>query len=139
MLNLQRMQGDVVHRQVAEIADALYRRTDELAPVLAHAITNEVRLYQRARAVPFEVIVTGCAGNMRPIFSAIAEGASFDPTAAAELGIQRASDGVPLTSMMEAYRVGFRCLWDAVMTESATRNHVNGGALRILSAKVSAA
>jgi PucR C-terminal helix-turn-helix domain/GGDEF-like domain len=139
MLNLQRMHGDVVRQQVAEIARALYRRTDELAPVLAHAITREVQLYQLRTPVPFEVIVSGCAGNIRPIFSAIAEDTAFDPTAAAELGIERAGDGVPLTSLMEAYRVGFRCVWDAVMAESAMHNHVNGEALRALTAKVSAA
>jgi hypothetical protein len=133
------MHGDVVQEQVAEIAEALYRRTDELAPVVARAITREVRLYHTARAVPFEVIARGCAGNMRPIFSAIAEDTSFDPTAAAELGIQRAGDGVPLTSLMEAYRVGFRCISDAVMAECAMHNHVNGEALRVLTAKVSAA
>ena len=129
----------MVHQQVAEIADALYRRSDELAPVLARAITREVRLYQTANAVPFEVIVSACAGNMRPIFTAIADDSAFDPTTAAELGIQRAGDGVPLTSLMEAYRVGFRCVWDAVMAESAMHNHVNGEALRVLAAKVSTA
>ena len=139
MLNLPRMQAEAVRQQVAEIAEALYRRTDELAPVLARAITQEVRLYQTARAVPFEVIANGCASNIRPIFNAIAEDSPFDPTAAAELGIQRAGDGVPLTSLMEAYRVGFRCVWDAVMAESAVHNHVNGEALRALTAKVSAA
>ncbi len=139
MLSLPGMHGDVVQKQVAEIAEALYRRTDELAPVLARAITREVRLYQTTRPVPFEVIVSGCAGNMRPIFNAIADDSAFDPTAAAELGIQRAGDGVPLTSLMEAYRVGFRYVWDAVMTESAAHNHVNGDTIRILTAKVSAA
>ena len=139
MLNLSCMHGDVVQQQVAEIADALYRRTDELAPVLAHAITREVRGYQKTRPVPFEIVVRGCAGNMRPIFSAIAEDTAFDPTAAADLGIERAGDGVPLTSVMEAYRVGFRCVWDAVMTESATHHHVDGDAMRVLTAKVSTA
>ena len=139
VLSLPRMYGNVVQQQVAEIAEALYRRTDELAPVLARAITREVRLYQTTTPVPFEVIVSGCAGNMRPIFSAIADDSAFDPTAAAELGIQRAGDGVPLTSLMEAYRVGFRHVWDAVMTESAMHNHVNGDAMRVLTAKVSAA
>jgi hypothetical protein len=139
MLNLPHMQGNIVQQQVGEIADALYRRTDELAPVLARAITREVRLYQTARAVPFDVVVSACAGNMRPIFSAIANNSAFDPTPAAELGIQRAGDGVPLTSLMEAYRVGFRCVWDAVMKESSVHNHVNGEAMRVLTAKVSAA
>ena len=97
------------------------------------------RLYQTTTPVPFEVVVGACAGNIRPIFSAIADDTEFDPTAAAELGIQRAGDGVPLASVMEAYRVGFRCVWDAVMTESAMHDHVNGDALRLLTAKIFAA
>jgi hypothetical protein len=137
--SLTRMNGHVVQQQVAEIAEALYRRTDDLAPVLARAITREVRLYQTTTPVPFGVIVGACAANMRPIFTAIADDSAFDPTPAAELGIQRAGDGVPLTSLMEAYRVGFRCVWDAVMTESGTRDHVNGDVICTLTAKVSAA
>jgi hypothetical protein len=133
------MHGELVQQQVAAIAEALYRRTDELALVLAMAITREVRLYQTTAQVPFEVIVSGCADNLRPIFSAIADDSAFDPTAAADLGNQRAVDGVALTSLMEAYRVGFRLVWDAVMTESAQHDDVGGGAMRILTTKVAAA
>jgi hypothetical protein len=133
------MQNNAVQQQVAKVATALYRRTDELAPTLARAITREVRLYQTTRPVAFEVIVGGCSANMQPIFTAIANDSAFDPTAAAELGIQRAGDGVPLTSLLEAYRVGFRGVWNAVVAESAIHNHVNGEALGVLTAKVSAA
>jgi hypothetical protein len=34
------MQGDEVQKQVAEVAKALYQRTDELAVLLARAITG---------------------------------------------------------------------------------------------------
>ena len=34
------MQGDEVQKQVAEVAKALYQRTDELAVLLARAITR---------------------------------------------------------------------------------------------------
>ena len=33
------MQGDEVQKQVAEVAKALYQRTDELAVLIARAIT----------------------------------------------------------------------------------------------------
>jgi hypothetical protein len=138
VLNLPRMQTNVVQRQVAQIAEALYRRTDELASMLAHAITREVRFCQD-RPVPFDLIVSGCAANTRSVFSAIASDSRFDPTPSAELGIQRAGDGVPLTSLMEAYRIGFRCVWDAVMTESTMKNHVNADTVGVLTAKVYAA
>ncbi|HEX4587931.1 MAG TPA: helix-turn-helix domain-containing protein [Mycobacterium sp.] len=133
------MNADVVQQQVSEVAEALYVRTDELATALAHAISREVKLYQPTSPVPFDVIVSGCAANIRPIFSAIAADTVFDPTAATELGTDRAGDGVPLASVMEAYRVGFRCVWNAAVTESASRASLNGEALRALTAKISAA
>jgi hypothetical protein len=38
-LNLSAMPGDEVQKRVAEVAKALYQRTDELAVLLARAIT----------------------------------------------------------------------------------------------------
>ena len=38
-LSLSGMQGDEVQKRVAEVAKALYQRTDELAVLLARAIT----------------------------------------------------------------------------------------------------
>lgn len=137
--NLPRMDGDVARQQVAEIAEALYRRTDELAAAFAHAIAREVKLYNATAPVPFELIVHGCETNLRQVLSAIAADTEFDPTAAADLGTERARNGVPLASVMEAYRVGFREIWDAAVNEVATRARVNGDALRMLTAKIFAA
>ena len=39
--NLSAMQGDEVQKQVAEVAKALNQRTDELAVLLARAITRQ--------------------------------------------------------------------------------------------------
>jgi hypothetical protein len=137
--NLPRMNGDGVQQQVADVAMAICDRTEELAVALARAITSEVRLYQSSAPVPFDVVADACAANVRPIFTAIADDTDFDTKAAAEVGIERARDGVPLSSVMEAYRVGFRNLWDAVVAESANRAKVNGAALRTLTAKLLAA
>ncbi|HEX3545510.1 MAG TPA: helix-turn-helix domain-containing protein [Mycobacterium sp.] len=133
------MNGDAVRQQVAEVAEALCGRTDELATALAHAITREVRLYQTTAPVPLELVVHGCATNMRQVLGAIAADTEFDPTAATDLGRERARDGVPLASVMEAYRVGFRGIWDAAVNEVANRAQVNGHALRILTTKILAA
>ena len=66
---------------------------------------------------------------MRPIFTAIAADSEFDPTAATEVGVERARDGVPLASVMEAYRVGFHRVWEEVVEEANTRADGNGEAL----------
>jgi hypothetical protein len=130
------MKVDVVLQQVADVADAVYRRTDEVSILLARAITSEVRVYGATAAVPFGVVVAGCAANIRAIFGAIAAGGDFDVTAATRLGIERARDGVPLPSVMEAYRVGFRRVWEAIAAEAASRPYMNGDALRTLTAQL---
>ncbi|MDT5249270.1 MAG: hypothetical protein QOJ28_1904 [Mycobacterium sp.] len=137
--NLPRMDSDVARQQVAELAKALYERTDELATAVAHAIAREVQLYSATAPVPFELVVDGCEANIRQVLSAIATDTEFDPSAAAVLGTERARDGVPLASVMEAYRVGFRGIWEAAVNEVANRARVNGDALRVLTAKILAA
>jgi hypothetical protein len=55
------MKSDIVLEQVADVADAVYRRTDEVSILLARAITREVLPYGATVAVPFEVVAAGCA------------------------------------------------------------------------------
>jgi hypothetical protein len=135
-LNAAHMNAREVQQQVSDVADTLYQRVDDLADQLADAITREVDLYQSAAAVPFDVVAQACAANMRPIFSAVAAESAFDPTAATELGAERARGGVPLSSVMEAYRVGFRRVSQTMVEESAARAHMGGDALRALMAKI---
>jgi hypothetical protein len=130
------MKSDIVLHQVAGVANAVYRRTDEVSILLARAITREVCLYEATAAVPFDVVAVGCAANLRAIFGAITAGEEFDVTAATRLGVERARDGVPLPSVMEAYRVGFRRVWEVVATEVATRPFLNGDVLHTLTAKL---
>jgi PucR C-terminal helix-turn-helix domain/GGDEF-like domain len=130
------MDCDVVRDQVSEVAEAVGRRTDEFAVTLARTISDEVPLYRAGVPLGFDMVVAGCAANIRPICTAIADDAAFDTAAATELGVERARDGVPLSSVMEAYRVGFRRLWDVVVTELTTRPGLNGSALRDLTAKL---
>ena len=129
-LSLPRMNGAAARAHVAEVAEALDGRVDELAIELASAITKEVRLYQTTAPVPFDTVVEGCASNIRPVLEAITADTEFDTSAAAALGLERARDGVPLSSVMEAYRVGFHGVWDAAMKESAARSNHNGDAVR---------
>ena len=51
------MKSDILLEQVADthaadVAEAVYRRTDEVSILLARAITREVRLYGATAAVP---------------------------------------------------------------------------------------
>ena len=130
------MKSDISLQQVADVADAVCRRTDEVSILLARAITREVRPCGATVAVPFDVVAAGCAANLRAIFGAIATGGEFNVAPATRLGVERARDGVPLSTVMEAYRVGFRRLWEAIAVEAAARCCLNGDGLRTLTAKL---
>lgn len=123
-------------QQIADAADALCGRTDEVSVLLARAISRDVQLYRTAAPVSFDVLTTACAANVRSIFGAIAADADFDPAAASEIGSERASDGVPLSSVMEAYRVGFRQLWAETITEIAAQPGLTPSAVREVTAKL---
>jgi hypothetical protein len=130
------MQSNRVQQQVAEVADGLRQRTDELSILLARTITRDVQLYRSAAPVPFEVLAITCAAIVRSIFASLAADTDFDPTAATEAGADRASIGVPLSSVMEAYRVGFAQLWETTVTQAGTRLSLNKDGVRELTAKL---
>jgi hypothetical protein len=123
-------------QQLTEVAAAVERHADELAPALARAIVHEVPYYRGSSPVPFDVVAAACAANLRSILGAIATDGDgpIDPTPAVEVGTARARTGVPLTAVLEAYRVGFRRLWDAVSTEPTSR--ASSDALRRVTAKL---
>jgi PucR-like helix-turn-helix protein/diguanylate cyclase with GGDEF domain len=130
------MTGASVQPQVARVAETIHAHTDDLAVELARTITRDVPLYRRPALVPFDVLQASCAANIDPIFAAIAAAADFDTAPARLVGADRAERGVPLSSVMEAYRVGFRALWDAVLAESARLTAVSADVLRALTTKV---
>ncbi|HUO39500.1 MAG TPA: helix-turn-helix domain-containing protein [Mycobacterium sp.] len=125
-----------VRLQVAGVAAGLSERVDELAVRLARAITGQVWLYETVAAVPFDDVVRACAANLRSVLAAIVTDSDFDVVAATDVGVRRARDGVPLSSVMEAYRVGFRRLWNAVVAENANHARDDGAALHALTAKI---
>ncbi|MBB5166788.1 CdaR family transcriptional regulator [Mycobacterium sp. AZCC_0083] len=129
------MASDAVGQQVAEIAEALRLRTGELATTLADAIVREVKLYKATAPLPFETVVDACRSNIGQVLSAISTDSEVQPTAATDVGTERARDEIPLAAVMEAYRVGFREFWDAAV--NGTR--VKGDALRVLTVRILAA
>jgi hypothetical protein len=131
--------GYVVPRQVAQVAERLSRRTDELATALARAITGGTPLHQSSPVDYFDSVVVSCAGTIRPIFAAIAAESTFDTREATELGAIRARQGMPLASLMESCRVGFVALGELVLAESAAQSDVGNDVVRALTAKLHAA
>ncbi|MBV8179348.1 MAG: hypothetical protein JO045_11115, partial [Mycobacterium sp.] len=133
------MNDGVTAQQVAGVANRLAQRADELALGLARAIRRDVATYQAPAAVPFKVLAESCAANVQALLAGLANGSAFDTTAATRVGVERAGHGVPLSSVMEAYRIGFRHIWDVVVCETTAQVGANGDATAMLTAKMLAA
>jgi len=95
--SLPHMKCDTEAQQVAEVAKTLHRRVDELVPILARVVIREVRPHHPNVVLPFELIATSCADNMRSVLTAIADDSVFDVTSATQAGAEHASRGVPLS------------------------------------------
>ncbi|MDX6255208.1 MAG: hypothetical protein QOJ11_1542 [Frankiales bacterium] len=99
-------------RQLREIGTALLDRVDELAEAMAARIREEVEFYRTSDTVPLSELRKSTRGHLLFVLESLGAGEwQLDTTQAAATGRRRAVDGVPLATIMEAYRVGSRMIW----------------------------
>ncbi|MFJ4653162.1 PucR family transcriptional regulator [Nocardia sp. NPDC088792] len=130
------MNNGGTRREIATVVRALAGRADQLAEELTRAITKEVVLYGTSAPVPLPVVETAVAQHLRAILAALTASEDFDTAPATAVGIERAREDVPLAAVMEAYRVGFHRLWEAVLGAASS---ASAEAQQELTAKVLAA
>ncbi|MCX5045247.1 helix-turn-helix domain-containing protein [Aldersonia sp. NBC_00410] len=108
-------------QHIVDLASAMLARISELADQLAERICAEIPFYANSDLVSRDELVTSCAANMRFVFRSIRGEPGADVSAARETGTARAAAGAPLASVMAAYRVGFRFMWEETLAQ-ARRN-----------------
>lgn len=132
------MSSDLMQQGLSEVAEVLEEHATDLATGLAQAITREVRS-TRSASMPFTVVVEHCAANVRSVLGAIAGHVSIDPDAARQVGVAGARTGMPLATVMDAYRIGAREVWAAAVEASSARGTATAEQIRVLTAKILAA
>ncbi|KRA28121.1 MULTISPECIES: PucR family transcriptional regulator [unclassified Nocardioides] len=120
--------GADVQSGVAALGRALLTRVDALGDDLARAVVAQVPFYDESSTVPAADLRASCVDHLRFVFTALAGDEHLDPSAAVTTGRQRADAGVPLVSLLAAYRVGFRHLWEHVVAEGRA-THVDTATL----------
>jgi hypothetical protein len=105
-------QVDEVGVQIAGIAAELLRRDDEIAAVIVERICAAVPLYDTESVVSREQLHQTSLANLHAIFEPMGRTPVTSSPESRENGRRRARAGVPLTAVLEAYRVGARCMWD---------------------------
>jgi hypothetical protein len=98
---------------VSEIAAQLLERADELADAMTVAIQAAVTPYQRG-VVDHQTLRAASVMNIRAILEGLGRFSATTSFESRENGRARAAAGVPLTVVLEAYRVGGRFIWEQV-------------------------
>lgn len=98
---------------VSDIAALLLGRVNELADEMTTAIQSAVAPYQHG-VVDHETLRAASMMNLRAILEDLGRVNATASSESRENGRNRAGAGVPLTIVLEAYRVGARFIWEQV-------------------------
>jgi hypothetical protein len=107
-------------RKIAELSDLMFARL----PALAARITEEVRAiggYREMADTARDDIHENCINNVTFILRRLLDGESGDLHRAQHSGRSRAIAGIPLESVMTAYRIGFRRIWEEIVALARKR------------------
>ena len=115
---------------VARLGQAVLLELDRLTDVLVEAILREDPSYSGPGRTPREDLERSCRANLERILQALT--GELDPDvdpfeAPRATGRRRAEQGMPLESVLHAYRVGFRVIWEALVQQAR-----RGGGVEVL-------
>jgi hypothetical protein len=105
----------VVEPAVRDLCTALLVEVDDLAPGMAERIRDEIPVYREADGVPRTALDESCRDNLRYVLGNLAGLALVDESAPRKTGTARAEQGVPYSSVLHAYRIGGRYIWELLV------------------------
>jgi len=109
---------DAIDPVVRELCRALLPRIDEFAERMASRIRAQEPLYRDGHVVTPDELRRSCRDNLSYVLGQLAG----DPTIGIEVpratGIRRGATGVPLSAVLQAFRIGGRLIWE-ILIESA--------------------
>jgi len=102
---------------LAALGGALLADVDRRGAAVAAAVQEQLPFYANGAAVTAADLEESCTANLRFVIEGIASGLPADPAPAAGTGARRAAAEVPLSTVLDAYRIGFHAIWQQVVEE----------------------
>jgi hypothetical protein len=124
---------DPVDAQVALLSARMLERAGELADAMVERIRAAVPVYRSDAAITAAELRRTCLENVDFIFRPMGHVPARTSPESRDNGRRRAQAGVPLTSVMEAYRVSARFLWERLAEPAAAGQVPPEAALRAAS------
>jgi sugar diacid utilization regulator len=124
-----------VTEEIERVLTALELREDELAEAMLGAILGEIGSYDRpgGEALPADVR-EHCRLHVDLLMRSLRAGRGpdrSDLTFARDAAARRVHQGIPLDGLLQAFRVGHRTLWQAIVDEAATSPAGREAAIRL--------
>lgn len=114
------LRGQSPPPEVVELCRALVTSLDALTDRLVAAIVEEEPSYGTGAGTPRADLWRSCHDNLLRVLTVLSGDVVVeDPLDAPRAtGSRRAEQGVPLESVLHAYRLGFRTLWEGLVVEA---------------------
>jgi PucR C-terminal helix-turn-helix domain/GGDEF-like domain len=100
---------------VRDLSRALLARVDEFAQRMAELIRSQEPLYAEGLAVSPDELRQSCRENLLYVFGRLAGEPTIGTEAPRATGSRRAEAGVPLSALLQAFRVGGRLIWELLV------------------------
>lgn len=112
---LPSMTAPAVDPVVRDLSRALLPRVDEFAQRMAERIRAREPLYAEGLAVSPDELRNSCRDNLLYVFGRLAGVPNVGTEAPRATGSRRAEAGVPLSALLQAFRVGGRLVWELLV------------------------
>ncbi len=122
--------------QLAEIGALLNSRVEDLAHRAADSIRASVDSYRNPHIMSHEQLLNDTREKITLVFNALEGGSAFDTSAATATGHHRATAGVPLPAVMQAFRVATHRVWDEMIELADNNARISGAALLVATSKI---
>jgi len=124
---------DPMGAQVALLGARMLERAGELADEMVERIRAAVPVYRSGDVITVAELRRTCLANIDFVFGPMGHAPALASPESRDNGRRRAQAGVPLTAVMEAYRVSARFLWESLAEPAATGEVAPEAALRAAS------
>ncbi|MFE2033797.1 PucR family transcriptional regulator [Streptomyces scopuliridis] len=124
---------DPIGAQVALLGARMLERAGELADEMVERIRAAVPAYRSDAVITAAELRRTCLENIAFVFGPMGHAPALTSPESRDNGRRRAQAGVALTSVMEAYRVCARLLWERLAEPAATGEVAPEAALRAAS------
>jgi len=110
--------GGDVDAALRDLSASLLPRAEDLAVGMAERIRAEVPLYAEGQVVPHEDLLASCVENLRYVLGDLSGKRVVRRDVARATGARRANSGLPYATLLQAYRIGGRYIWELLVANA---------------------